>query len=75
MSFAYSDILNAAMSLPAGERAELVDSLIASLLDAGNSLLDASWNAEIDRRSAEVDAGSADLVPWSKVRRDVTGNA
>jgi putative addiction module component (TIGR02574 family) len=30
-----------------------------------------AWAREIDRRVAEVDAGTAELVPWSDVRAEI----
>jgi putative addiction module component (TIGR02574 family) len=58
-----------ALSLSEAERAELAHSLIASLdgpsdVDAGSA-----WDAEILRRLAEIDSGTAELVDRDELRR------
>ena len=30
--------------------------------------VDAAWRAEIERRMAELDAGSVETIPWEEVR-------
>jgi putative addiction module component (TIGR02574 family) len=67
----YASILQAAMKLSAPERAELaealwetVDATDAELLSA----MDDAQRAEIARRSAEIDAGTAQLRTWEEVR-------
>jgi putative addiction module component (TIGR02574 family) len=56
------------MGLAEADRAELVESLIASLNPVNAAPLDDAWLAEIDRRSQEYDAGTVKAVPWSQVR-------
>jgi putative addiction module component (TIGR02574 family) len=51
------ELASAAMHISAGGRAELVDRLIASL--AGNSGYDPAWEAEMNRRIEEIEAGTA----------------
>jgi putative addiction module component (TIGR02574 family) len=63
-------VLQAAMALPETERAELVDSLIATLNTDSPPLSD-EWMREIRRRSEEIDAGKVELIPWSVVRARV----
>jgi putative addiction module component (TIGR02574 family) len=50
-----------ALQLTAAERARLVERLIASL-DADPEVDDA-WAAEVERRNAEIEAGTVSLVP------------
>jgi putative addiction module component (TIGR02574 family) len=58
-----------ALSLPDDERAELAHDLIASLdAPADADTIDA-WDAEISRRVAEIDAGTAKLVDRAELRR------
>lgn len=68
----FDQVYQAALSLPDGERALLVDSLIATLNDGQVAVLDESWVQEIERRSAEIDAGTAELIPWEEVRQRIT---
>ena len=51
----------AALRLPPGERARLVERLIATL-DADPEVEEA-WAAEVERRQAEIDSGAASLLP------------
>jgi putative addiction module component (TIGR02574 family) len=55
----------AAMQLSAEERAELIDRLIDTVLPAPP--LHPAWEAEIARRVAELDAGTAATVPADEV--------
>lgn len=67
-------LLEDALKLPAGERADLASCLYASL-DPDISLpLDPSWDAEIKRRIQEIDSGKAKLIPWEEARKRIFGN-
>jgi putative addiction module component (TIGR02574 family) len=68
MSGSFNDILNAATSLIEEERVKLIDALIATLEPEDAAPLDDSLLAEINRRSAEIDAVTANLSPWSEVK-------
>ena len=69
MLSSYDDVLNAALGLPESDRVHLVETLIAKLEPHNAAPLDDVWLAEIDRRSREYDAGNAELIPWSEVKR------
>lgn len=58
------DILEAALKLPTEQREELIEELSASL-DAAD--LGEYWEAEIQRRVADVDAGNVKTVPADEV--------
>jgi putative addiction module component (TIGR02574 family) len=51
----------AALHLPPGERARLVERLIATL-DADPEVEEA-WAAEVERRQAEIESGAVSLLP------------
>ena len=53
-----------ALQLSSGERARLVDRLIASL-DADPALEDA-WAAEVERRNAQIESGAVTLLPGAE---------
>lgn len=55
----------AAMQIPADDRAELVDRLIAGL--SGTDGRDPEWLAELNRRIDEAEAGTARTVPAEEV--------
>jgi len=66
------EILEAALKLKATEREILVEELTASLHGGfASDEIEKAWMDEIDRRSQEIDAGTADLVEWSEVREQL----
>jgi putative addiction module component (TIGR02574 family) len=68
MSEASENVFQAAMALPVDERVALVEALIAECdQDLQRPFADA-WIAEIQRRSAEIDAATATLTPWPEVK-------
>ncbi len=67
-----TDLLQQAMHLPVKARAKLAAKLIGSLdEEEPDTDVDAAWAVEIDRRLAEVDAGTAKLVPAEEALRRV----
>ena len=64
-------VLLTAKLLPTGEQVELIEALIAAQDEADPQPLDAACMAEIQRRSAEFDAGNVTSIPWSVVREQV----
>ncbi len=72
-------IFQAALALPEEERLELAEALIASQARSGELPFDPAWLSEIQRRSAEIDAGAVELTPWpvvrERVRRRLEGRA
>lgn len=65
-------VRSAALGLPEAERAELAHSLVASLDGAADADAANEWDAEILRRLAEVDAGTASLVDREEFRRRIS---
>lgn len=57
-----------AMKLDPQERATLVRLLIEALDAEIEEGVDEAWRAEIERRMAELDAGSVETIPWEEVR-------
>jgi putative addiction module component (TIGR02574 family) len=71
MSPATEQLLQAALALPEDERLELVEALLASHDPSSGLPFDPSWLGEIQRRSAEIEAGTVQLTPWPVVRERV----
>lgn len=64
-------VLEAALDLDPVDRERLVEQLIESLLgekEFASREIEQAWLTEIRRRSAEIDAGTADLVDWTETR-------
>jgi putative addiction module component (TIGR02574 family) len=70
------DVLAAALRLPVEARAALAAELIHSLDQAeiAEEVEDA-WAEEIQRRLADVDAGTVTPVPWPEARRRILAAA
>lgn len=64
-------LLDEALQLPSDERARLALELIRSLDDEPDADAEELWAAEIDRRSAEVAAGTAETVTVDEYRTRV----
>jgi len=52
------------MKLTAEERAQLADRLIASLFE--DAEIEDAWEAEVERRIQEIEAGRSKLIPASE---------
>lgn len=61
-----------ARALPRAERVRLAEDLLSTVQESDDET-DAAWDAEIQRRIAEIDAGTATLIPaeeaFAQVRR------
>ena len=68
---AAADVLSEILRLPPEERARLALELIRSLDGDADSGAGAAWDAEIDRRGAEVEAGTADTMTLDEYRAHV----
>ena len=71
MGSATEQLLQAVLALPEEERQELTEALLEAQDEAGETPFDPAWLPEIQRRSAEIDAGAAQLTPWPMVRERV----
>ena len=60
-----------ALSLSEAERAELAHDLVTSLDGSPNPDVKEAWEAEILRRLAEIDAGTANLIDREEFRRRI----
>lgn len=69
MSATLEEIQAEAMKLSAEERAELADRLWASLEPQED--IDAAWEAEIERRLRQLEAGEVETIPHETVIADL----
>jgi putative addiction module component (TIGR02574 family) len=68
MSKAVDEVLAQALSLDPKSRAELAFELLASLEGPPDVDAEAAWEAEIRRRVAAIEAGTAKLEPWEALK-------
>ncbi len=66
-----SDVLAAILRLPDEERAKLALEILRSLDGEPEPGAGEAWDAEIDRRAAEVAAGTADTMALDEYRAHV----
>ena len=64
----FSSVLSAARQLPEPDRLRLIDALWESVPAEAEAPFSDEWAREIERRVAELDAGTAQTVPWSQIR-------
>ncbi len=64
-------VLADALQLDANARAEIAAQLIASLDGAPDPDAETAWRAEIQRRVAEIEAGTATFESWDNVKRRI----
>lgn len=61
-------LLQAALALPDEDQLRLLTALGAAVEEKGLRPFDDSWLAEVQRRSAELDAGAVRPIPWAEVK-------
>lgn len=71
MTKAAEAVLADALRLDADSRAALAAELLASLDGPEDPDAEAAWNAEIERRVAAIEGGTARLEPWESVKRRI----
>jgi putative addiction module component (TIGR02574 family) len=64
-------VLAEALRLDADARAEIAAELLASLDGPDDPDAEVAWAAEIERRVAEIEAGTAKLEDWEDVKRRI----
>jgi putative addiction module component (TIGR02574 family) len=67
-------LLQEVLNLPAEERADVAEELLASLEGlpaAETEEIEREWGVEIERRARRVLAGESPGVPWEVVKRSV----
>lgn len=67
MSDLVTELSQRARELTPEDRARLAEELLASLEEKLEPEVDAAWNEELRKRIAEVESGTARLIPASEV--------
>ena len=70
-----ADVLDSALRLPDRERARIAERLIASLdpIVEPSTEVELAWQAEVQKRLAQVDRGEVQCIPWEQVRDRLRG--
>lgn len=71
MSRSYEEIQEGALELSVEERSRLAEELLDSLLTEEERAIEQEWLEVAERRRAEVDAGTATLIPAEDVIREL----
>ena len=71
MARTYEEVLQDALALTEEERGDLIDALEDSGLTEEERQAKAEWHAELARRVAEIEAGTAVLIPAEDVIREL----
>ena len=69
MSRTFTDVWKEASELSEADRAALAGLLIESLEGEPDPDVEGAWAAEIEKRVAELDAGTVKSIPWEEVRQ------
>ena len=65
------ELREAALSLPAGDRATLARELLRSLHGPAEAGVEAAWLAQIERRARELADGTVEPVDWEVARERI----
>lgn len=71
MTKAAEAVLADALRLDADSRAQIASELLASLDGPSDPDAEAAWQAEIERRVADLKAGNLKLEPWEQAKRRI----
>jgi putative addiction module component (TIGR02574 family) len=71
MSTPMRELFRQASELDEHDRATLAGLLLESLEHEVDGDVESAWEEEIERRLAELDAGSVQLVPWDEVKANL----
>ena len=69
MSRTFTDVWKKASELSEKDRADLAGLLIESLEGPPDPGVEEAWALEIEKRVAELDAGTVKSIPWEQVRQ------
>jgi putative addiction module component (TIGR02574 family) len=70
MSSLIDELSRKARALPPEERIRLAEELLSSVQDSDEEI-EAAWAEEIERRLAEVESGTAKLIPAEEVFAEI----
>lgn len=63
----FHELVEEAKQLPYGERAELIEQLIAASAENIDPAVEKAWGDEVTRRLKEIEDGKVQLIPGEEV--------
>ena len=63
------ELLEEALALGPGDRADLAATLLESLDGEPDAGVEEAWAQEVERRVRDVEAGRVQMIQWSEARR------
>ena len=63
------EVIDAALALPEAEKMRLLELLLEAVGPDVDHLSEEQFAAELQRRSTEIDNGTAELIPWSELKK------
>jgi len=75
MSQKSESIISDAMLMPDEDRAMIAERLIASLDHEFERNTEIAWQAELQQRISDIDAGKIECLPWEQVRAQLRKNS
>lgn len=70
-----NDLFQQAAQLSERDRATLAGLLIETLDPMSEPDVEAAWSKEIERRLAEIDSGTVELIAWEDIRAELFGES
>ena len=71
----FNSVFNAASQLPNEERLRLIEALWQTLPAEDDFPLHSDWAAELERRVAQIESGSAHPIGWATIRDEALARA
>ena len=75
MGEAAKKLIEAALKLPRTQRIQLAERLLATIDGEPEKGVAGAWEAEIRRRTRQIEQGKVRPIPWSEVKRAAARSA
>ena len=71
----FNSVFDAASQLPTEDRLRLIEALWQTVPAEDDLPLHSDWAAELERRVAQIESGSAQTIGWSTIRDEALARA
>ena len=66
----HATLLGSALALSDQEKIKLIEKLLETLGPETDGIDEEAFAAELSRRSQEIDQGTAEVIPWSELKKE-----